>query len=112
MRKLKKLRSKNILFIGSGNIVHNLGLASMNQKPFDWAIEFEQQSKELIEKGDSTSLLTYEKLGSAAKMAIPTDDHYRPMLNTLALSYDDETPTFFNQGIDLASISMLSFIYQ
>jgi 4,5-DOPA dioxygenase extradiol len=111
MHKLKQLRTKNILFIGSGNIVHNLGLAAINQKPFEWAIEFEHTCKNLIEKGDSKSLLEYKKLGSSAAMSIPTDDHYRPMLNTLALTYDDEAPVFFNQGIVLSSVSMLSFIY-
>jgi 4,5-DOPA dioxygenase extradiol len=112
MIKLRELRRKNILFIGSGNIVHNLNLAGRNEKPFEWALEFEDISKNLIEKGDIKSLLEYEKLGSSAKLSIPTDDHYRPMLNTLALKFDDEIPSFFNQGIDLASISMLSFIYE
>lgn len=111
MSQLKKLREKGILFIGSGNIVHNLGLVKMNDRPFDWALEFEQKSKELIEKGDFKSLIEYEKLGLAARMSIPTNDHYRPMLNSLALKFDDEDPVFFNQGIDLSSVSMLSFIY-
>lgn len=111
MNSLRKLREQNILFMGSGNIVHNLGLAS-NDKPYDWALEFEAKSKILIEKGDIESLIEYKKLGPSAKMAIPTDDHYRPMLNTLALKFDDENPAFFNKGIDLASISMLSFIFK
>jgi len=111
MNTLRELRNKNILFLGSGNIVHNLGLATENHNPYDWALEFEEKSKLLIEKGDKQSLIKYKKLGQSAKMSIPTDDHYRPMLNTLALKYDDENPTFFNQGIDLASISMLSFIF-
>jgi 4,5-DOPA dioxygenase extradiol len=112
MVKLKYLREKNILFFGSGNIVHNLGLAAMDRKPFNWALEFEDIAKNLIEKGDVNSLINYEKLGNSATLSIPTEDHYRPMLNTLALKFTDETPVFFNQGIDLASVSMLSFKYQ
>jgi 4,5-DOPA dioxygenase extradiol len=112
MEKLKYLREKNILFIGSGNIVHNLGLASMDRKPYDWALEFEDTSKKLIEKGDINSLTNYEKLGNSAVLSIPTEDHYRPMINTLALKFPDETPVFFNLGIDLSSISMMSFKYQ
>ncbi len=111
MTKLKELREEGVLFIGSGNIVHNLSMASDNTQPYEWALEFEQQSQKLIEKGDIKSLIDYKNLGSAAKMSIPTDDHYRPMLNTLALKFEDEVPEFFNSGIDLSSVSMLSFKY-
>lgn len=112
MRALRELRGKGIMFIGSGNIVHNLGMAAYQHKPFDWALEFEAQSKDLIGKGDIKALFTYEKLGSAARLSIPTNDHYRPMLNTIALTYESETPLFFNEGIDMASVSMLSFLYK
>lgn len=112
MQSIKGLREKGILFIGSGNIVHNLGMATPNHKPFDWALEFESQSRKLIEKGDISSLFNYGKLGTAARLSIPTNDHYRPMLNTLALRYEGETPFFFNEGIDMASVSMLSFLYK
>lgn len=112
MQSIKELRKRGILFIGSGNIVHNLGMATMDQKPFDWALEFEAQSKKLIEKGDVLSLFNYLKLGSAARLSVPTNDHYRPMLNTLALRYEEEVPFFFNEGIDMASVSMLSFMYK
>lgn len=112
MQSIKKLRENGILFIGSGNIVHNLGMAIPDHNAFDWALEFEAQSKKLIGKGDIQSLFDYEKLGSAAKLSIPTNDHYRPMLNTLALRYEEETPLFFNEGIDMASVSMLSFMYK
>ena len=112
MTVLKKLREKDILFIGSGNIVHNLGMAALQQQPYDWALEFESESKQLIEKGDTTSLLHYEKLGKAAQLSVPTNDHYRPMLNTLALRFPDEKPIFFNQGIDLSSVSMLSVLFR
>lgn len=111
MVKLRKLRNDGILFIGSGNIVHNLAMASNDVPPYEWATEFEKQSQELIAKGDTKALIDYRKLGTAANMSIPTDDHYRPMLNTLALRYSGESPEFFNAGIDLASVSMLSFKY-
>lgn len=111
LKTLRKLRDRGVLFIGSGNIVHNLSLASFGTKPYEWAVEFEQQSKELIENGNVKALLDYDSLGEAAKMSIPTDDHYRPMINTLALKYDNEELDFFNEGIDLASVSMLSFKY-
>lgn len=112
IKKLRELRNEGILFIGSGNIVHNLGMARDGEKTYDWAIEFEETCKNLIKNNEIEKLIDYEKLGEAARMSIPTDDHYRPMLNTLALKFDDEEVSFFNQGIDLASVSMLSFEYK
>lgn len=110
VKELQSLRKKGVLFLGSGNIVHNLEMMKFDGKVFDWAVEFDEQSKKLIEKGDHKALIHYEKLGAAARMAIPTDEHYRPMLATLALQQPDEEPHFFNDGIDLGSVSMRSFI--
>ena len=110
MSQIRILREKGVLFLGSGNIVHNLREVRMDNKPYDWSIEFDQISKELIEKGDYQKLIHYEKLGKMAAMAIPTDDHYRPMLLTLGLTQLGERPTFFNEEIDAGSISMRSFL--
>lgn len=112
IKKLREWRNEGILFIGSGNIVHNLGMAMEGENAYDWAIEFEETCKNLIKNNEIEKLIHYGKLGEAARMSIPTDDHYRPMLNTLALKFEDEEVSFFNQGIDLASVSMLSFIYK
>lgn len=112
IKKLKEFRNEGILFIGSGNIVHNLGMVRNGKKAYDWAIEFEALCKNLLENNEVEKLIYYEKLGKAAKLSIPTDDHYRPMLNTLALKFEDEEVSFFNQGIDLSSVSMLSFEYK
>lgn len=110
MNEIRSLRSKGVLFLGSGNIVHNLREVRFDGKPYDWSIEFDQLSKELLIAGDYNSLIHYEKLGQAAKMAIPTDDHYRPMLLTLGLTYKNEKPEFFNEEIDAGSVSMRSFL--
>ena len=110
MSQIRILREKGVLFLGSGNIVHNLREVRMDNKPYDWSIDFDQISKELIEKGDYQKLIHYEKLGKTAAMAIPTDDHYRPMLLTLGLTQPGERPTFFNEEIDAGSISMRSFL--
>ncbi len=111
VKELASLRNKGVLFLGSGNIVHNLYAADWNSsKPYDWALEFDEQSAKLAEKGDHAALIQYEKLGAAAKMAIPTDEHYRPMLAALALQQKNEPLQFFNEGIELGSISMRSFV--
>ena len=66
--------------------------------------------KKLLEKKDHTALIDIEAHSSEASLAIPMDDHYRPMLNALALIVDTETVTFFNESIDLGAISMRSFV--
>lgn len=111
VRELQVLRERGVLFLGSGNIVHNLRMASFDsRKPFDWAVEFDAVSAKHITDGDHRGLIHYEKLGAAAKMSIPTDEHYRPMLATLAMQAKGEIPEFFNEGIELASVGMRSFI--
>ncbi len=110
IEQLRPLREKGIMFVGSGNIVHNLGAIRMDGAQ-SWAEEFDARSQELILNHDTHALCDVEGLGEAAQLSIPTDDHYRPMLNTLALRYPDEYPIFFNRGIDLGSVSMTSFIY-
>lgn len=110
IQEIRDLRQKGVMFIGSGNIVHNLREIRMDNVPYDWSIEFDQLSKELLNRGDYEALIHYEKLGSIAKMAIPHDDHYRPMLLSLGLTYSDERPLFFNEEIDAGSVSMRSFL--
>lgn len=106
-KMLRKLRSKGVLVIGSGNIVHNLRKMSWEKdaEPFDWAVEFDGQVKSLIEKRDYTALCNYEKLGNEALRSIPTPDHYWPLLYILGL-VGEEDLTFPVTGIAHASISM------
>ena len=108
-KSLKPLRDEGVLFIGSGNSVHNLSALTMNNEPHEWAVEFEETCKELIKIKDISSLINYKKLPNSS-LAIPTDDHYRPLINTLGLLEKNENTRFFNEGIDMGSISMLSFI--
>lgn len=112
IRDLRRLRNKGVLFVGSGNIVHNLRALRFYPaaEPYDWALEFDAQTAALLEKGDHDALIDYRSLGPAARMAVPTDEHYRPMLAALALGYPDEQPRFFNEGIDIGSIGMRSFV--
>jgi 4,5-DOPA dioxygenase extradiol len=109
-KELGKLREKGVLIIGSGNIVHNLRLVSFGAQPFAWAAEFDQKIKELIDKGDHQSVIEYDKLGHAAKLSIPTNDHYLPLMYPLALKTEAESLTWFNEKTDAGSISMRSMI--
>lgn len=109
-KELAPLREKGVLIIGSGNIVHNLRLAKFgdNVAPYDWAIEFDNLSKQLIESKEHDKLMAWENLGEAARLSIPTPDHYFPMLYAIALQGKDEALTFFNEQLAFGSGSMRS----
>ena len=107
-KELAALRKKGVLIIGSGNIVHNLGMVNWNGKPYDWAIEFDEKTKNYIDKEDHNSIINYDKLGNIAKLSVPTNDHYLPLLYSLALQEKGEKISYFNEKIDLGSASMRS----
>jgi 4,5-DOPA dioxygenase extradiol len=110
-RELMALRRKGVLIIGSGNIVHNLRRADFHntEKPYDWAIEFDEISKQKILSRDFNALINYHNLGQSAALAIPTSDHYLPMIYTLGLVNDREEIRFTYEEIQNASISMRCF---
>jgi 4,5-DOPA dioxygenase extradiol len=112
-KQLKTLRKKGVLIIGSGNMVHNLRMVAWDklQEPefgFDWAIEMNSIFKEKIGNRDFQSLINYEKLNAAAKLAIPTPDHYYPLLYSIALQDDKEEVSFFNDKAVGGSLTMTS----
>lgn len=109
-KELAVLRRKGVLIVGSGNIVHNLRMADLRNEsaPYDWAIEFDELSKKLIESGEHQRLIEYQKLGSAAQLSIPTPEHYLPMLYAIALQEKGEHISFFNEEIAFRSGSMRS----
>ncbi len=109
--ELRQLRDKGVLFIGSGNIVHNLySIDPTATQPFDWALEFDSKITPAINDHNLKLLAHPGKFGASAQLAIPTDDHYRPMLAAMALLYPDEALDHFNTDFDFASIGMRSFI--
>jgi 4,5-DOPA dioxygenase extradiol len=109
-RELRALREQGVLIIGSGNIVHNLRLLNRNTSAFDWATEFDMQVKALIDKGDHRGLADYAKLGRAAQLSVPTNEHYLPLLYALAVKNDTDTVKYFNEGMTMGSISMRSLV--
>ena len=108
---LRLLREKGVLIIGSGNLVHNLRQMSMSGNVFDWAMEFDQKIARLIEKGDDQEIINFQKWGSLSQMAHPTFDHLLPLFYVLGMKYPNESPYFFNESIDLGSVSMRSVIF-
>ena len=107
-KELKALRHKGVLILGSGNLVHNLRAVSWQDTGFDWAVEFDQKVKELILSGEHQALIYYPQLGQAARLAIPTNEHYLPLLYVLALQEHGEQISFFTEKITMGSISMRS----
>lgn len=112
-KQLLALRKKGVLIIGSGNMVHNLRMVAWNKlsEPeygFDWALEMNAVFKNKIENGLHKELIQYEKLHKAATLAIPTPDHYYPLLYILALQTDNDKVTFFNDKVVGGSLTMTS----
>ena len=110
--QLTKLRERGVLIMGSGNIVHNLGRIDFNEnaKAFDWAEEFDDIARKLIENGNHEPLINYEKLGALARLAVPTPDHFWPLLYTLGLTQAGEEASFPIEGLTHGSISMRSVL--
>ncbi len=112
-KELSVLRSQGVLIMGSGNIVHNLRQVRWqeNAKPFDWAIEFDSYVKKSIEDNNPKPLIDYKSLGQVANLAHPTNEHYLPLLYILGLRDSKDQFQFFNDTIDMGSISMRSVIF-
>jgi len=110
--RLRSLRHRGVLFIGSGNIVHSLRKARWDAgaPAWDWAEQFDHDTATAIEKRDVARLVDPFNTWSEARLAVPTDDHYRPMIASLSLLEPDEETSFFNEAIDMGSIGMRSFI--
>lgn len=112
-KELAALRKKGVLIIGSGNMVHNLGMVAWEKirEPeygYDWAIEMNGLFKKNILEKNHQALIDYEKMGKAAQLAIPTPDHYYPLLYILGMQGEKETISFFNDKVIAGSLTMTS----
>ena len=112
-RELAPLRRKGILIIGSGNMVHNLGLVSWEHLntpgyAFDWAMEAGEAMKIHIMSGDHSPLINYGSQGRAFRLAVPTPEHFLPLLYILALKESYETVELFNDRPVAGSLTMTS----
>ena len=113
-KELASLRRKGVLIIGSGNMVHNLGLAAWNklnagEYGYDWAIEANEKMKQFILNGDHQQLINYKSQGKAFDLAIPSPEHYLPLLYALALKEESEKVIVFNDKAIAGSLSMTCF---
>ncbi len=107
-RELTQLRKQGVLIIGSGNIVHNLGKIAWKDEAHDWAIEFDQKIKEKIVLRSDIEIIEYDKMGTIAKLSVPSTDHFYPLLYVLGASEKTEPVTFYNEKCTMGSLSMRS----
>jgi 4,5-DOPA dioxygenase extradiol len=109
-KELNDLRKKGILIVGSGNMVHNLGILDWDNpnSGFDWAIEANTTMKKFIKEGNYTSLINYQAQGKAFQLSIPTPEHYLPLLYVLGMKEEKDEISFFNDRTVMGSISMTS----
>jgi 4,5-DOPA dioxygenase extradiol len=120
-KELAPLRRQGVLILGSGNIVHNLRRVVLRSNsldafntPFglDWALEASALFKRLIDEDRHAELADYQSLGSAVQLAVPTPEHYLPLLYVLALKEPGESITYFNDYPLAGSLTMTSLLIQ
>ena len=110
--ELSELRKRGILIIGSGNIVHNLGVLdfeNIDAEPFDWAAEFDEKVKANLLNGNHRDLVHYSNMGRTSTLAVPALDHYLPMIYAVALREKNEPLSFVHEGFQYGSVSMRCF---
>ena len=106
---LAPLRDEGVLIVGSGNVVHNLRTIGWGGgPPYDWAVRFNDYVREAIAAGQYDRLIEYEKAGPDARLAVPTPEHYLPLLYVLGAQSDGERVHIAIDGIEIKSIGMLS----
>jgi 4,5-DOPA dioxygenase extradiol len=112
-RELNTLRKKGVLIMGSGNMVHNLRMVAWDrlndqEYAYDWAASINDRFKALIQEGNHRALINYNTLGPDALLAIPTPEHYLPLMYTLGLQNSKDNISFFNDKAVGGSLTMTS----
>lgn len=112
-QELSSLRNKGVLIIGSGNMVHNLRMMAWDKLNssgygFDWALEASDKMRKFILDGDHKQLINFRSHGKAFDLAIPTPEHYLPLIYSLALKEERDDLSIFNDKVIAGSITMTS----
>ncbi len=112
-KELAFLRSKGVLIVGSGNMIHNLGLVAWDKLnsvdyAYDWAKEASEKMKNFILDDNHQSLINYSKQGRSFQLSIPTPEHFLPLIYILALKENNEQISIFNDKAVAGSLTMTS----
>ena len=113
-KELSSLRGQGVLIFGTGNIVHNLRLVdwSMGNKGFEWAYQFDDFINENTLANNHENILNYKDAGKMAKLAVPTPDHFYPLLYVLGASDQEDKITVFNKSCVLGSVTMTGYLFE
>jgi len=111
-KRLASLRDDGVLILGSGGIVHNLALADWagTRPPPAWAIQFDQTVRERVTGADDSALVEFEQFGDAARLSVPTPEHYLPLLYVLGARRQGDTARIVVDGFELSTISMTAAV--
>ncbi|MDR3592719.1 MAG: 4,5-DOPA dioxygenase extradiol [Negativicutes bacterium] len=111
-QKLKELRSEGVMILGSGDVVHNLGMIQFSSNVgFDWAYEFDNHIADCIRNKDMASVIGYKKFGRSAELSVPMPDHFYPLLYVLGAVAETDQLQVYNQDCVMGSISMTSYVF-
>ncbi len=113
-KQLKELRNKGVLIIGSGNLTHNLRMVDFHQidaPPRDWALEFDQRIARFLEDRNDKAVVEYEKLGTAARLAVPEPSHYLPLVYAVGLHDEKDELSYPYEKFQYGTLSMRSVLY-
>lgn len=113
-RKLQALREEGVMILGSGNIVHNLRAINWKEPNgvYSWGLEFDQKIKSALDARDEKTLTDYLELGDAAKLSVPTAEHYLPLLYVFGASRSKDILSYPFEGYAMGSLSMRSVLYK
>ena len=110
-KQLKSLREKDVLILGSGNVVHNFAYLQMNKPDgHDWAYEFDNYIRDKIIEKNYTDVIDYKKAGKCADMAFSIPDHFYPLLYTLGAASGDDNAEVYNNSCTMGSMSMTCYV--
>ncbi len=112
-QQLAELRKKGVLIIGSGNMVHNLRMVAWDKLnttgyAYEWATIANDKMKTLIQDGNHQALINFRQQGKEFDLAIPTPEHYLPLIYSLALQEKNEDLFLFNDNAIAGSLTMTS----
>ncbi|MDB5795627.1 MAG: ygiD [Noviherbaspirillum sp.] len=108
-RRLAPLRDEGVLIIATGDVVHNLRtMMRGSSDAYDWAVRFNDKVRDMLVNGDVRQLVDFKQWGEDARLSIPTDEHFLPLLYIAGTKTDDEKVSIIVDGIDAGSISMMT----
>jgi 4,5-DOPA dioxygenase extradiol len=110
---LRALRDEGVMIFCSGNVVHNLSRVAWDMMGgFDWADEFDAYVKQSILRRDFGDAVDYRKAGVCAQRAVPTEDHYAPLIYALGATDGDDRVSVFNDVRTMGSLSMTGYLFE